>query len=244
MNERLRSAMVRANVTIEDVHDATEVDRKTVQRWLKGRVPHERHRWTVAKLLGEDEAYLWPSSEHDVSQGATSTTEVIAVYAHRSDAPSELWTHLIDSARRNVDVLGYAVQFLPEMYAGFAMRMVAKAADGCQVRFAIADLDSSDLAERDAEESLDGGLIARVRTTLKHVKPMLKSPDTEVRFHSTPMYNSLFRFDDQMLVTPHLYTRPGYQAPMLHLRRLGAGGIFDNYAQHFEDVWSVATPAS
>jgi hypothetical protein len=45
-----------------------------------------------------------------------------------------------------------------------------------------------------------------------------------------------------MIVTPHLYGRPGYQAPLLRLRRLGAGGIFDTYTTHFEDVWATSTP--
>ena len=83
-----------------------------------------------------------------------------------------------------------------------------------------------------------------MQTTLKHLAPVVASPLTEVRFHRTPMYNSVFRFDDQLLLTPHLYGRPGYQASMLHLRRVGAGGMFDNYAQHFEDVWNAATPAT
>jgi hypothetical protein len=244
MNERLRSAMARAQVTPYDVAKKTRVDPKTVQRWLSGRVPHQRHRWAVAEYVGEDEAYLWPSSEHEVGAGANSTTELVAAYAHRSDAPSSLWTNLIDGARSHVDVLGYAVQFLPETYAGLGDRLVAKAESGCIVRIAVADPESPDLAARDAEEGLDGGLIHRVQTTLKHLAPVVASPQTEVRFHRTPMYNSVFRFDDQLLLTPHLYGRPGYQASMLHLRRVGAGGMFDNYAKHFDDVWNSATAAT
>lgn len=244
MNERLRAAMVQAKLSVDDVYRATQVDPKTVQRWLHGRIPHQRHRWTVSKLVNEDEAYLWPTSERELSSKSTSTAELVALYAHRSDAPSELWTRLIDDARESVDILGYAVQFLPEMYAGFATRMVAKAEAGAKVRLAIVEPDSEELAARDAEEGLSGGLIARVRTTIKHIKPMLQSPDVEVRFHTTPMYNSVFRFDDQMLVTPHLYARPGYQVPMLHLRRVGAGGAFDNYLQHFDDVWTTGQPAA
>ena len=244
MNERLRSAMARAQVTPHEVAQEVDVDPKTVQRWLKGRIPHERHRWAVAEYLGEDEAYLWPSSQHEVGRGANSTSEIVAAYAHRSDAPSSLWTNLIDGARSHVDILGYAVQFLPETYAGLGDRLVAKAEDGCIVRVAIADPESEELAARDAEEGLNGGLIHRVQTTLKHLAAVVESPLTEVRFHRTPMYNSVFRFDDQLLLTPHLYGRPGYLASLLHLRRVGVGGMFDNYAQHFEDVWNTATPAT
>jgi hypothetical protein len=59
------------------------------------------------------------------------------------------------------------------------------------------------------------------------------------------MYNSVFRFDDHMVVTPHLFRRGGYESPTLHLRRLGDRGIFDTFAQHFDEVWSsaVAVPS-
>lgn len=242
MNERLRSAMARSHVSPDDLAERVSVDPKTVQRWISGRVPHQRHRWVVAEQVGEDEAYLWPSSENEVGSGANSTTELVAAYAHRSDAPSSLWTNLVDQARSQVDILGYAVQFLPEAYAGLGDRLVAKAQDGCTVRIAVADPDSPSLAARDAEEGLNGGLIHRVQTTLKHLTAVVDSPLTEVRFHQVPMYNSVFRFDDQLLLTPHLYGRPGYQASMLHLRRVGAGGMFDNYAQHFDDVWNSTAP--
>ncbi len=68
------------------------------------------------------------------------------------------------------------------------------------------------------------------------------APNVEMRWHDTPMYCSIFRFDAQMLVTPHIYERPGWQSPLLHLRRLGPSGIFENYAQHFEDMWATARP--
>jgi hypothetical protein len=41
-----------------------------------------------------------------------------------------------------------------------------KAAAGCRIRIALVDPTSRHLLERDAEERLDGGLVARVRTAL------------------------------------------------------------------------------
>ncbi|WP_432486902.1 XRE family transcriptional regulator [Kineococcus sp. SYSU DK018] len=241
-NERLRRAMVRATVTVEDVHKLTGVDEKTVQRWIKGRVPHQRHRWAVAKLVSEDEAYLWPTSEARLDSSAGSTAEVVAAYAHRADAPSSLWTRLIDDARHAVDVLGYAVQFLPELYPALGTRLVAKAGDGCRVRIAVADPDSAEVAARDAEERLDGGIAPRIRSSLRHLDACVRSELTEVRYHRTVMYNSIFRFDDELLYTPHLFGRPGYESPLFHLRRVGQGGVFDNLTQHMDEVWASATP--
>ena len=50
------------------------------------------------------------------------------------------------------------------------------------------------------------------------------------------LYNALYRFDDQMLVTPYLYKLHGYQHPLLHLKRLGPAGIFETYAKQFEAI--------
>jgi hypothetical protein len=63
-------------------------------------------------------------------------------------------------------------------------------------------------------------------------------PGTWIRHHETPMYNSLFRADDEMLVTPHLYALKGYRAPIFLLRRTVEDGIFDNFVEHFERVWA------
>jgi hypothetical protein len=49
-NERLRTAMADARVDIDHVAEATQVDPKTVQRRLAGRVPHPRHRWKASEL--------------------------------------------------------------------------------------------------------------------------------------------------------------------------------------------------
>lgn len=66
-NERLRTAMTTARVDVDAVAATAGVDPKTVQRWLAGRIPHSRHRWAVASLVGDDEHYLWPASPESTS---------------------------------------------------------------------------------------------------------------------------------------------------------------------------------
>ncbi len=51
------------------------------------------------------------------------------------------------------------------------------------------------------------------------------------------------RFDDQILVTPHLYGGRGYSAPLLHLCRKGGQGLFDSFAAHVESIWGTSKPA-
>jgi hypothetical protein len=58
-----------------------------------------------------------------------------------------------------------------------------------------------------------------------------------------PLYNALYRFDDQMLVTPYLYAIHGFQHPLLHLRHLGEHGLFAAYAGQFDALWSIGRQA-
>jgi hypothetical protein len=56
-NERLRSRITGARLTIAEVAAQVGVDPKTVERWIVlGRVPHRSHRWATPSLLGTDEA--------------------------------------------------------------------------------------------------------------------------------------------------------------------------------------------
>ena len=240
-NERLRAAMARAHVSASDVRESTGVDEKTVQRWLAGRQPHQRHRWVVAAMLHEDEAYLWPRSLDALGIGAASTAEVVAAYAHRAEVPNVLWNDLVDRAKRRVLVLAYAALFLPESHPDLAEGLVDKAGKGCDVRFCLADTKSPAARARDEEEQLGGGLLARIHNAEKLLRPMVADGHAQLRLHATAMYNSVFVFDDEMLVTPHLFRRSGFESPTLHMRRLGDGGIFDTFLRHFDEVWAESS---
>ncbi|WP_349261970.1 helix-turn-helix transcriptional regulator [Actinocrinis sp.] len=61
MNQALRSAMMAAGLQQLDLASRLEVDPKTVERWLDGRVPHPSNRAAIAKLLNRPEDELWPS---------------------------------------------------------------------------------------------------------------------------------------------------------------------------------------
>jgi len=118
-----------------------------------------------------------------------------------------------------------------------------KCASGMRVRVGLADPDGEEVEARDQLERLDGTLAGRIHSTVRHLQPLLSNPGVEVRYHGVPLYNALYRFDDQMLVTPYLYRLHGYQHPLLHLKRLGPAGIFESYAQQFEAIWAESHPA-
>ena len=119
---------------------------------------------------------------------------------------------------------------------------LAKCAAGCRVAAATGHPDSQHVAYRDVEEGTPLTLAIRIRTTLTAWRGILDCPGLELRFQDVPLYNSIFRFYDEMFVTPHLYATIGSQAPLLHLRRLGPGGLFDRFASHFDGVWVASIP--
>jgi len=241
-NVPLRQAMASAHLTIEAVARALSVDPKTVQRWLAGRTPRPRHRWALADLVKTDDEPLWPGANLKTATSTSPAGEMIAAYAHRADASPSVWSGLLNRACRQIDLLAYAMLFLPEAHPGLTEQFLGKATASCAIRIILADPACPQVAERDAEEGLNGDLPARIRTTLRHLNGLQTCENVSVRLHRTPMYNSVFRFDDEMLVTPHLYGLSGYAAPLLHVRRLVNNGLFDNFTAHFERTWQAAAP--
>ncbi len=203
--------------------------------------PLAKHRTLISRRLGENEDYLWPTTA--VSSAGDAIGELVNAFAYRSDAPNSLWWALISRAERQVDVQGYTLYFLTLQHPELIPALIAKCDTGLRVRAAIGDPEPAHVAYRDTEEQTPLTLGVRIQTTLDTWQPILRHPNFELRFQDVPLYNSVFRFDDEMLVTPHLYATPGSRAPMLHLRRLWSGGIFDRFAGHFETIWSVSQPS-
>ena len=241
MNDRLRLAMASSSMEPESLARKVGVDPKTVQRWLGGRLPHPRHRWKICDILGQSEQYLWPQVLLGVS-GVLHTSEIVSAYAHRADAPSQLWAGMLEGVRRNVDLLGYSMSFFPEQHSRLAQALEEKCAGGLKVRIALADPESAEVAARDDLERLGGTLATRILTTVVQLESLLSNPGVEIRFHQVPLYNAVYRFDDQMLVTPYLYRLRGYQHPLFHMKRLGPAGIFEAYAQQVEAIWAESRP--
>ena len=239
MNTRLRSAM-RRPVDVDAVARSVGVDPRTVQRWLGGRVPHARHRWAVAKLLGEDESVLWPSVRSELGPGTEATAEIVAAYGHRADIPVGTWARLIDGARRQIDLLGYAHLFLPEQHVDLSSRIEKACSAGCRVRIIFADPDGQGVQVRDSLERFNGTLPARIRMAMVHFQGLNEVDGVEIRLHDVHLYHATYRFDDEMIVTPHLMGAHGPQHPALQLCRLGPDGVFAAFAEQLEQVWRQA----
>ncbi|PPK64465.1 DUF5919 domain-containing protein [Actinokineospora auranticolor] len=243
-NERLRDALLRNGLDLEHVAKATNVDPKTVERWItQGRTPYPRHRHTIASMVRESENYLWPDAVAPERKAEIAGSEVVKVYPHRNSIPVELWDRLIGDASEHVELLMHAALFLVER-PRFIKQLAAKAAAGARIRLLFGEPDSPEVATRSDEEQLgDGTLAARIRNALAFYRPLIGVPGVEMRFHRTTLYNSIFRFDDEMIVNTHVYGFQGAHAPSLHLRRLATGDLFETYSESFDTVWNLSKPA-
>lgn len=239
-NERLRAALTRGGWTLDAFAEAVGVDRKTVERWInKERTPHRKTAIAAANQLTEDPGYLWPDLGARVVTDETYG-EVVTVYTERSAVPNSLWLSLLQSAHDSVDILVYAGLHLPEANPSWPKEIQQKCEEGVRVRIAFGDPDSEPVRARGDEEGVGAGMAARINYALAWYRPILGSSNLGIAFHSTVLYNSILRFDDHMLINPHIYSMPTFRAPIIHLRRIPGGPLFATYVECFERIWAEA----
>jgi hypothetical protein len=229
-------------MSLNDLAAEVEVDAKSVERWItRGRVPHPRNRGKAARVLGLDESVLWPQLE-DARARAVVSSEVLRVYPHRGAVPASSWYELIESAEEHVDVLVYAGLFLADGRADVASVLQRKAEEGVPIRLLLGDPESDAVACRGAEEGVGEAMRARIELSMSYLEPAFGTAGVEVRLHATTLYNSIFRFDDDLLVNTHAYGAVAAKSPVMHVRRIAGGRLFDHYMASFERVWEQAEP--
>lgn len=240
-NDRLRAALLERGVTLDDLATVVQVDVKTIERWItKDRTPYRRHRYAVAAHLGMDEAYLFPDALSPEQAAGASESEILRVFPHRWTVPNEQWRNVFASAEEEIGILVYSGTFVSED-AGMHRIFRDKAGDGVRVRVLLGDPDSPEVAQRGIDEGSDDLMAARIRVAMGLLKPLRQVEGIEFRLHSTILYNSIFRADDQLMVNTHIYGVPAYAASVLHLRKVAGGSMVTNYLDSFERVWNSAT---
>ncbi|WP_329520060.1 XRE family transcriptional regulator [Spirillospora sp. NBC_01491] len=237
MNERLRRAMLRRGLDVGTLSEQAEVSTKSVERWLSEKgVPYPRTRYRVAAILQEDESYLWPNA---VDTASLNGAELVSTWPRRTDVPRHLWTELLRGAERNVDYIAYAGLFLGEEIPDWIPTLQARARAGVRVRMMFGDPAGRQLAARDTENEIGGGVAGRVSAVLSYYRPFMGLFD--IRLHDTPLYASIYRFDDEMIVNIHVYGILAAYTPTMHIRRMD-GAYFNTFLESYEKIWASARP--
>jgi len=242
-NERLRDALLRHGLDLDQVGKATGVDPKTVERWItKGRLPYPRHRHAIASMVRESENYLWPDAIAPERKAEIAQSEVVKVYPRRQAVPVELWERLFSTAEHHIEALFFSGMFLVDNPT-IVKVLRTKAEEGVKIRVLGGDPNSRAVARRSEEEGIGKGALAgKVRNAWAYFKPLDGLPNVAIRTHGTTLYNSIYRFDDDMLVNTHVYGFMAGHAPVIHLRRLSGGELFETYSESFESVWNAGKP--
>jgi transcriptional regulator with XRE-family HTH domain len=222
---------------------------KTVQRWLSDEslIPHQRNQDDVCAALGVDVQMIWPKAV----RGTVKTghdREVFAAYPYRSACPTSVWGKLISDSKEDIFLAGYTNYFVWLEQPAFHQTLRRKAGSGCRVRFLLGDPESETTRQRERIEDVALTVSTRIRITLENIAKLSDMDGVEARFSAPddgPNHVSLsvFRFDSNALVTPHLARVVGHDSPMLHLRKSLDGGMFDRFAEHAEELWERGTQA-
>ncbi|WP_067671979.1 helix-turn-helix domain-containing protein [Nocardia miyunensis] len=241
-NERLRGAMAAANLTKHALAERLDVSTKTVERWItQDRCPHPSLRLEVSRVLGRDETYLWPQLLAGSRSAAASLSELVQIWPTRPEVPHEVWRTVMRQAGEEIDVLVYAGGFLVESL-DFANVIRIKANAGVRIRILLGESDSPEVLARSREEGLPS-LPQRCLSTLEYLRETMDLPMVDIRTHRTPLYNSIYRFDDSMLVNTHSFGAYAAKSPVQHLQNVPGGRLFSYYRDSFEAVWRTGRPA-
>lgn len=226
MNEMLYRALLDAQLSGEDVAARLQVDPKTVRCWLDGRMPYLRHRWALARLVGMDEADLWPQ----LRSARSRPSEVVAIYPHRDSVPAEEWLSLFRAARREAGVLADS-EFLLAYGLALPALLGSLAAAGVRVRVCLAQLAIPEMQDPGRERLVVSPLSAAVRRVLD---------SADVRIHGAGPYQTVCYTDDDLIFAQHAYGVLDGQAPVLRLRRAAGGEMASAYVGSFERIWAGA----
>src|SRR5262245_64370105 len=148
-----------------------------------------------------------------------------------------------ESAEREFDMLVYAGQFLAED-AGIQRTLADRVDAGVRLRLLFGNPDGVMIRQRALDEGAEGMMGAKIRGALIYYRPLLRREGVEIRFHDTPLYNSIYRADDELLVNSHIYSLPAARGPVWHLRKVAGGDLVSTYMESYEKVWQNARPVT
>jgi uncharacterized protein DUF5919 len=202
---------------------------------------------SIAKALGKPEHELWPTLEAAprATAAANGLADINAVLSSSSDPDLPDWRDWADNATERVDLLDLTLASTITDSEDVS-QLAAAAARGCTVRALVSHPESAYLAITERELGLNTSLAARAAMTaeLNNTMRLLTraAPEVQIRLFVGARSYSITRVDDHALVTLQIHGERSDKAPVLHLARRDAAGIFDRLTEHFDAVWKDAEP--
>ncbi|MFE5591209.1 XRE family transcriptional regulator [Streptomyces sp. NPDC056549] len=190
---------------------------------------------------------IWPNTVQDrVKLGGDR--EILRTYPYRSACPSTVWADLVVGAERELFLAGYTNYFFWTQVPHFSATLRRRAEAGCRVRILLGDPDGEMTRQREVIEDVALSVSTRIRMTLGELARLGPVNGVEARYSDSEdaanhIGLSVFRFDEQALVTPHLARLVGHDSPLLHLKRHFDAGMFDRFTEHAEEIWERGAPA-
>ncbi|MFJ4654694.1 XRE family transcriptional regulator [Nocardia sp. NPDC088792] len=240
VNLRLQSVLLQRGIRPETLADVCEVDPKTVSRWIGGRVPHPKHRRSVARHLHIEEEFLWPPIPE--ATAVPRNVELVATYPNRAEVPRDIWMSLLRNASEQIDILVFSGTFIVQSNPLVVKMLAEQAEKGTMVRLCFGDPNGQAVDARGHEEGIGDTPSAKIRASLSYYRPLLSQERCQLRLHDTTLYSSLFRYDGNLMVNPHIWGQPASANPVFQLERVNNSAWFDSYSDSFEAIWTRAQP--
>jgi hypothetical protein len=183
-----------------------------------------------------------------LSDGLVQRYEIVSkfgirgIFKGRSVSMREEYESRLDSARREIDLLGFGQRAFRE---DFGPSFETWARRGVAIRILLLDPQfPADIwqvsNQRDAEENNSACDIRRdVEVFLEATRELRNQRHNfQVRlFRALPSINIL-RIDDELFWGPYLMGKPSRNSPTL---LVGRGSVYDTMVEHFEAIWSDST---
>jgi hypothetical protein len=120
---------------------------------------------------------------------------------------------------------------------GLPATLALKAEHGVKIRLMFGQRDSPAVVQRSIDEGIGTDTIsAKIDHSIAHFGHLAGVPGVEIRTHDTVLYNSMYQFEDEMIVNPHIFGRTAPHAPAIHLRRHSTGNLFATYEDSYDTV--------
>jgi hypothetical protein len=152
------------------------------------------------------------------------------------------YTKLLKNAKRNIDVLGLALNKFREDNGDIVK---AKCLEEVSVRFLVMD-PQSEFFEMKAREEGDiaGELVKapheKLKAYVKEVNGLVESEKRgkkiEIKYYKSTPATMIFRIDDTMYVGPYLHKTISRKTCTFRLRK--GSELFKQYEAHFEQLWN------